>query len=156
MAIAITSPVTGQAQTGFTAPTYTLLADRAPDNNSSQWVVSALGGTQVGVTTHSVNSPFTVTVKWPSRLRRLAESVLNAFTGKRTRVPFNNYTFLVRKGAPVDSQGNVFINEARVTMKVAAGAESQSPAEIRAMASLLFGVCVQQSAGIGDTTVTGI
>jgi len=56
-----TTPVTGGAQTGFTAPTYTLSVDTAPDINGKQHAVTALGGTQAGVTSHSVSNPFTVT-----------------------------------------------------------------------------------------------
>lgn len=59
MSFTLTSPITGAAQTGFTSPTYTLTSDLAPDNNGKQVAVTALGGTQVGVTTHSVAAPFT-------------------------------------------------------------------------------------------------
>jgi hypothetical protein len=62
MAIALTTPITGTAQTGFTAPTYTIAADTAPVINSKQWVVTALGGTQTGASASLVSSPFTIAV----------------------------------------------------------------------------------------------
>jgi hypothetical protein len=41
-------------------------------------------------------------------------------------------------------------------MQVPAGSELADAANIRAMLSAAFGVLMQQSAGIGDTTVSGI
>jgi hypothetical protein len=60
MSFAPTSPVTGAAQSGLTAPTYTLTADVAPAQNAKQYAVTALGGTQTGVISHSVAAPFTL------------------------------------------------------------------------------------------------
>jgi len=76
MTISYTNPVTGAAQTGLTSPTYTLVADIAPDVNGRQWAVSALGGTQTGVRTHSASDPFTITVMRPKVFQSL---------GKQTR-----------------------------------------------------------------------
>jgi len=75
MSFNLTSPVTGASQTGFTAPTYTLTVDTAPDVNAKQWAVTALGGTQAGVSSHSVASPFTVTMFRPKVLRLLAPQI---------------------------------------------------------------------------------
>lgn len=51
MTIALSSPVTGGAQTGFTSPTYTLTADTPPaGSGGKQYAATALGGTQAGVT----------------------------------------------------------------------------------------------------------
>ena len=61
MTFSLTSPITGAAQTGFTTPTYTHVADTAPDVNGRQVAITALGGTQAGVTVHSVASPFSIT-----------------------------------------------------------------------------------------------
>ena len=68
-----TSPVTGAAQTGLTTPTYTFVADVAPDANGKQVAVTALGGTQVGVTPHSVASPFTGTFVRPKSFKALGQ-----------------------------------------------------------------------------------
>lgn len=45
MTMNLTTPLTGAAQTGFTAPTYTLTLDVNPAQNAKQWAVTALGGT---------------------------------------------------------------------------------------------------------------
>lgn len=39
--MALTSPVTGSAQTGFTSPTYTITADKFPGNNGVQYAITA-------------------------------------------------------------------------------------------------------------------
>lgn len=154
MTFALTTPVTGTAQTGLTSPTYTLTADIAPDVNGKQWAVTALGGTQTGVTTHSVASPFTVSAFRPKLYRGLG--VANPSTGVVSNIPKNTYKVIVRKGMiPLAGQSPQVMN-LTVTMDVPAGADLASPQEIRAALSLAFGSLSQQSAGLGDTEVTGI
>lgn len=154
MTVSYSSPVTGAAQTGFTSPTYTLVVDSAPDVNGKQWAVSALGGTQAGVTVHSGASPFTLTA-WRPRTFRLLGSP-NPTTGVISNVPENVYKQIVRKGCvPLAGQPTRVI-EISGTMKIPAGAETASPAEIRAALSLFIGGFTQQAAGWGDTTVSGI
>jgi len=154
MAIALTSPITGAAQTGLTSPTYTLTADNAPDNNGKQWAVTALGGTQTGVTSHSVASPFTITFTRPKVLRGLGKP--NPVTGVVSSVPRNTYKVIVRKGmlplAGQPYQTGLFT----LTCDVPAGADLTSPAEVRAALSCLFGALTQQSSGEGDTCVSGL
>lgn len=154
MAFNLSSPVTGAAQTGFTSPTYTLTDDIAPDINGKQWAITAIGGTQAGVTTHSVASPFTVTAFRPRSYRSIGSP--NPVTGVVSNIPKNTYKVIVRKGVvPLAGQSPqvMLIN---VSMDVPAGADVASPSEIRAALSLAFGALSQQSAGIGDTEVTGI
>lgn len=59
MAFVLTTPVTGQPQTGFTSPTFTIAADTPPAVNAKQYVITALGGTQTGASASLVSSPFT-------------------------------------------------------------------------------------------------
>lgn len=154
MAVTFTSPITGTAQTGLTAPTYTHVADLAPDSNGRQVAVTALGGTQTGVTTHSGSNPFTLTVVRPKVLKSLGKA--NPVTGVISNVPKNTYKFIVRKGmVPLAGQAPA-VMIATLTMDVPAGADTASPAEIRAALSALFGAVSQQSAGFGDTLVQGI
>lgn len=154
MTVSITSPVTGSAQTGLTSPTYTHVADTAPDSNGKQVAVTALGGTQTGVTISSVSSPFTTTFVRPKLLKAL--SVVDPVTGALRSVPRNEYHLITRKGAvPLTGQSSVTAS-VRTTISVPAGTDSASPAEIRAMLSMHFGVIAQQSAGIGDTVVSGV
>lgn len=154
MAFALTSPVTGLAQTGFTSPTYTLLADTPPDINSKQYAVSALGGTQTGATAHSVGNPFTVTMFRPKFYRQLGAP--NPSTGVISNVPVNQWKTIVRKGMVPLAGQPVKTGIFTLTYELPAGAEVASPAEIRAALSALFGAFSQQSAAIGDTLIQGI
>lgn len=155
MAISIPTPITGGAQTGFTSPTYTMTVDNPPDVFSKQSVVSALGGTQTGVVAHSVNVPFSLTVRRPSTLKTLFAKFLNGVTGKYTKVPTNTYTILTRKGVAIQSgqYENMLI---RTSVEVPAGADSFDIANIRAAVSAHVGLLSSQSAGIGDTVNTGV
>lgn len=96
MSFAITSPITGAAQTGFTSPTYTVVSDMAPTPQGKQVAVSALGGTQAGVTTHTVSSPFTLNFVRPPVYKTLGKP--NPTTGLIKDVPRNTYKFIGRKG----------------------------------------------------------
>jgi len=154
MTVQVTSPVTGTAQTGLTSPTYTLTADVAPDSNGKQWAVTALGGTQTGVQTHSVASPFTLTFWRPKILKVLGNPNVN--TNVISNVPNNTYKFIVRKGVvPLLGQPS---RTAVLTlqMDIPAGSDTADAEDIRAGLSLLFGAASQQSAGIGDTVCSGI
>jgi len=154
MTVNVTSPVTGAAQTGFTAPTYTLTTDIAPDINGKQWAVTALGGTQAGVSLHSVSSPFTISVFRPKVVRNIGNP--NPITGVVSNIPKNTYKVITRKGmVPLAGQSPQTMIVTTI-MDVPAGADTASPGEIRAALSAHFGTLTQQSAGMGDTEVTGI
>lgn len=154
MTFAVTSPVTGAPQTGFTSPTYTLTADTPPDINAKQWVVTALGGTQAGVSLHSVNSPFTLAMFRPKQYKQLGTP--NPSTGVISNVPSNSFKIITRKGMlPLAGQP---VKTGMVTIIVdnPAGADTASPAEMRAALSLAFGAAWQQASGVGDTVINGV
>lgn len=149
-----TSPVTGAAQTGFTAPTYTHAADVAPDDNGKQVAVTALGGTQAGVTVHSVSSPFTATIIRPRVFKALSQ--VNPTTGALPGVPKNTWKVIIRKGClPLAGQQPAIL-VAKLEIDVPAGSDTADAPNIRAALSLLIGVLTQQSAGLGDSLVSGI
>lgn len=150
----VSSPVTGGAQTGFTSPTYTLTQDTAPSLNSKQWAVTALGGTQTGVTIHSPASPFTVTIVKPVVTKVLP--IGSSTDSVSTRVPMNEYEILVRKGGTPAANWSDSINIVRLTFGARAGVDTYDPSELRAMVSLAIGTASQLSAGIGDTLTSGI
>jgi len=152
--ITVSSPITGTAQTGFTAPTYTMVADKAPDVNMNAWIVSALGGTQTGVRIHSVSDPFTLTVMKPKVPRVLPPP--NPVTGKYPPPPINRYLVRVRKGANFAANNAPVVAQATFMMDVPAGADAFDAANLRAMISLLVGELNTVSAGIGDTAATGV
>lgn len=154
MSFAPTSPITGAAVTGFTSPTYTIVADTPPNINGKQYAVTALGGTQTGVAANSVSKPFTLTFFRPPVLRVLPQ--VNPVTGVIKNIPVNTYKLITRKGATpsVNQQDTV----ARITtsIDVPAGTDTYEPEEIKAMISSHFGVGWAQSSGIADTVLSGV
>jgi len=155
MSLSLSSPVAGGAQTGFTSPTYTIVADTAPTSAGKQYAVSAKGGTQTGVDSSSSPSrPFTITLSRPQVLRSLP--VVDPVTGVLRSVPRNSYKVIVRKGVtPLAGQSSVVLN-ATLTLDIPAGADIADAANVRAALSLLVGSLNQISDSIGDTLVTGV
>jgi hypothetical protein len=154
MTFSLTSPITGGPQTNFTSPTYTLTVDTPPNANSKQWVVTALGGTQAGVLTHTVAAPFSITMFRPQNPQVL--SPVSPVTGVLTKVPTNTYKVVSRKGVlPLAGQSykNMLVT---TVIEVPAGADTADPANVRACLSAHFGAVWQQSGGVGDTTVQGV
>jgi len=154
MAITITSPVTGAAQTGFVTPTYTLVADTPPASNAKQWAVTAVGGTQTGVDVHSVSKPFTIAVFRPAQLKPLPQA--NVPTGIIKNVPSNTYKVITRKGASVAANQAPVIDRISTIIDVFAGTDSFEPTDVQAMIALHIGALSQVSAGIGDTALSGV
>lgn len=154
MTMLLTSPVTGGAQTGFTAPTYTLTADTAPDINARQFAVTALGGTQVGVTTHTVASPFTINVTRPKVFKSLGKP--NPVTGLVKNVDVNVFKVIIRKGVLPLAAQPYFPFIIRAEFSVPAGSDTADAANLRGAVSLLVGALTQLSAGTGDSLVNGI
>jgi len=148
------SPVTGAPQTGLTSPTYTLTSDSTPDGTGKQHAVTAIGGTQTGVTLHAVSSPFTITFNRPKVLKALP--LPDVATGIVRSVPRNTYTFLTRKGVtPLAGQAaqTMII---RTEISVPAGADVADSANVRAAQSAHIGALWANSAGIGDTTINAV
>jgi hypothetical protein len=154
MSFSLTSPITGGAQTGFTSPTYTHVADVAPDVNGRQVAVTALGGTQVGATVHTVASPFTVTIVRPKSFKTLSPVVPN--TGLLPSVPKNSWKIIVRKGVTPLAGQPASVMLIKIEIDVPAGADTADAPNIRAALSAAIGALNQQSAGLGDTMVSGV
>lgn len=146
------SPVTGGPQTGFTSPTYTIVADNAPSVNAKQYYVSALGGTQSGASASSLSSPFTLTMYRPSVFASAGKlDSNNVLRG----VGYNDFALLVRKGMLPLAGQQPMLAQALLKMRIPGGADLASPAEIRAMISLMAGALWAQSAGVGDSLIAG-
>lgn len=154
MTFALTSPITGTPQTGLTSPTYTLTADTAPSIKGKQSAVTALGGTQTGVTTHSVASPFTITAFLPATFRSLGKP--NPVTGLIKEVPRNTYKVITRKGV-TPLAGQPYTNMQITTIiEVPAGSDTADSANVRAALSAHLGAVYQQSSGLGDLAISGV
>lgn len=154
MSISLTSPIMGSAQTGLTSPTYTLSADIAPDINGKQYAVTALGGTQTGVTTHTMASPFTVTFTRVKNVRSVPTP--NPTTGTIGNAPMNVSKVIVRKGVTPLAGQAAQVAFVKVEIGIPAGSDSADAINLRAMLSACIGALSQQSAGLGDTVITNL
>lgn len=147
--------ITGGAYTGGTSPTFTLAGDTPPERNALQWVVTALGGTQTGVTANSASSPFTVSFWKPANIRPLPAA--NPLSGLRGSVPMNVYKMVVRKGglAAVNTPAIALF---RGTWEIPAGMDSYAPQEILAMQSFIEGLFTEEggASGIGQVLITNV
>jgi len=152
MSITLASPVTGSAQTGLTSPTFTVVADQT-NNDSKRYVVTQLGGTQTGVTTHSATRPFAIDF-W--RPRNVSPVRIPDSNGVIRQFPRNVYGVTVRKGVDVGANQATQVEKYELRCERAAGAETYQPAEGRAALSLLIGALQAQSAGWGDTLVNNV
>lgn len=150
----LTTPITGAAQTGFTTPTYTIVSEAAPDVNGKQVAVTALGGTQAGVTSHSVASPFQVNIVRPKSFKILAPVVPG--TGLLPSVPKNSWKIIVRKGVTPLAGQPASVMLIKIEIDVPAGADTADAPNVRAALSAAIGALNQQSAGLGDTLISGI
>jgi hypothetical protein len=155
MSVTLTSPLTGGVQTNTTTPAYTLTTDIAPDVNGKQWAVTALAsGTYASLRTHSVSDPSTITVYRPKVPASLPNP--NPVTGKYGPIPMNRHSIVVRKGVNFAANQAPLVATARVLIDIPAGSDAYDAANVRALYSYLIGALSQQSAGFGDTAITGI
>lgn len=153
MTVNVTSPITGSAQTNLTSPTYTHVSMSGPDSNVKQVAVTALGGTQTGVDVHSVARPFTIAFWWPKILRTLPSLSPN---GQLPQVPTNTYKLITRKGVtPLAGQPSKTM-VVTTNIEVPAGSDTADTANVRAALSAHIGALSQASAGLGDTSVSGV
>lgn len=152
MSFAPTSPVTGAAVTGLTSPTYTLTSDQNPTINGKQWYVSALGGTQTGVTTHSGSDPFTVSIYKVTNWNNVpAVTVQGTF---RTTVPRNKFSLVFRKGVtPLASMAKEIL-VARFQIDQPAGADTADAVEIAALLSMSTGLLYANASQLYTTCTT--
>jgi len=151
--IALTSPLPGGSQTGFTSPTFTLSDDQSPDNNGLQMFVSALGGTQpAAVDAHSIARPFTISY-WRPKVYKFLGGLLS--NGQLSSVPVNTRKWIVRKGVTVMDGQPPRVASCNVAFNIPAGSEEADPDNLRAMISVLVGSLNDYSDTLGDNTITG-
>lgn len=154
MAINLPSPLTGAAVTGLTTPTYTSVQDTRPANNGKQWAITALGGTQSGVESHSVGQPFTVSFFRPQNLKTPGSP--NPVTGVVKYMGANRYKVITRKGMVVDGQGRVEVGIITTTIEIPSGVDIYDQNSAKAMLSAHFGALVAEADDIVFMTNTGV
>lgn len=151
--LTMTGAITGSAVTGLTSPTYTLTSDTAVDAYTAQSAVTSLGGTQTGVSVHSVSQPFTVTARRPRSLKVPGKPNLNGYIANVGR---NTYSILIRKGVlPLAGQPYA-IAIARLEFEVPAGSELAAQPDLKALASFACGFLNSNASGLYDTWVNGL
>jgi hypothetical protein len=136
------SPVTGA--TGFSAfasPTYTLTQAQGPVPHSKKFVVSAIGGTQTGVRSHSANDAFSVTAYNVPSYKSIVLDGLGAIKS----VPFNRYAIVAHKGLLVATNQPPVNAIVRMLFDIPAGSESVDPSNLNALLCCLGGILSEQA-----------
>lgn len=152
MAIALSGAVTGSAQTGLTSPTYTVAAAQAPTSLGKQFIVASLGGTQTGVEAHAGSNPFLINFIVPANYRSV--QMINS-SGVGVSRGMNVTSVKLLKGVSVDAANNKRNMMADLAIRVPPGADIFDPESVRAALSFFFGALYNQSAGFGDTVISG-
>jgi len=154
MALTITSPITGAAMTGFTAPTHTHVSGTAPQYNGNQRLITSLGGTQTGAQVNSTTVPFRLNFVTPQVIKGPAP--LNSVTNKLAGNNRNKWLFLGQKGGLLLPSSYVYDQlNARLELDVPAGLETASPGEIKSFLSAFIGALWGNSASLADTIIAG-
>lgn len=149
----LTSPVTGAAQSGLTSPTYTIAADTPPSINGKQVYVSALGGTQSGVTVHSGSAPFTTAFFRPVNIKQVGKP--SPSTGLIPSPAKNAFKVITRKGVlPLAGQpySNMVVT---TTIEMVAGSDLADQANVKACLSMHLGSLAQVSSQLGLDCLAG-
>lgn len=153
MSLTMTGVVTGAPVTGLTSPTATLTADNAADAFTAQSVVSALGGTQTGVLTHSIASPFTVTQRRQKVLKILPKVNVAGYLASVGR---NTYSTLFRKGLTVLAGQPFQIGLTRFENEIPAGAETADQINLKGWISFIAGFIYSNTNGYVAMWTDGI
>jgi hypothetical protein len=101
-----------------------------------------------------VSKPFTITAIRPKAFKPLGPA--NQVTGFVSSVPMNRFSVITRKGAEINSAGQVKVNIVRTIVDVAAGSDLTDPESVRAMLSAHIGCLSDLSDEIGDAQVNGL
>jgi hypothetical protein len=154
MPLNLTGTITGAAITGLTTPSYTLTVDSAPTNpRGKKSVVTTIGGTQTGVTSHSISRPFFVTFTPPNVLKGLPS--VNPITGLANGpIPKNEYRFNFHSGATPLAGLSPEMIFAEVRLRIPAGVETNDRPTIRALVSFMIGVIDANAEYIANTLLT--
>jgi len=129
MAINLTGPTAAVTTATLTAATYTYSADMANDNRSKVYVVTSLGGTQTGVSAHTVDAPKMFIIKKPAVFQQ--PSAYNTVSGRYGKVP-KNVTRVLFKGSAKVAANQWELLPISLDIGVPAGATSYDRANVDA------------------------
>jgi hypothetical protein len=152
--LTLTSPVTGAAISGLTSPTYTLTSDSSDNNAEKTYAVTALGGTQTGVNTHTTERAFLIKGTKPKKPYTLSTVPVGQL---RRSIPKNLYKHSTIKDVLVDAatgeRSDAFIT---TSFRIPVGAILADEANINAAFSVHVGTLTQALQGWKDTVKTGL
>jgi len=139
MPITLSSPVSGvSSQPDLTSPTFTVVAIPAAVDGALSYGVSALGGTQTGVSAHSLAKPFTHT----------AYANMNIRTSDKTGTAVNKTRTMTRKGLVCDALGTIRQGSIEMILRLPAGSEQFDPVSVQSLISCSLGCNSQQGTAI--------
>jgi hypothetical protein len=138
--------VNGMAVTGLTSPTYTFTLDLNSGSEKS-WIITALGGTQTGVSIHSNSNPFSMKVQ---RAKFVKGAPIIGPNGSLKGGGYNIFKVSIIKGAlPLAGQApQVAIGD--FNLRIPAGSDSADAVSLAAMLSCACGFFAGQSNQIYD------
>lgn len=152
MSFTLTTVTGPTGVTGLTSPTWTMAPSTAPASNMKQFAVSALGGTQTGVSVHGISNPFTATMAVPTAYKQLGSP--NSAGVIRT-FPKNYTELLIRKGvSPLEGQPQQLMM-IRVSIGTPAGADLADPNSVASALALVGAIVWGQAEEIRKVVVTG-
>jgi len=141
MTINVTGPTAAVTTGVLTSATYTFSADMANDTRSKVFVVSAAGGTQTGVTLHTVDAPKQFIVKRPAVFQQ--PSAFNTVSGRWGKVP-KNVTRVIGRGSANVATGQTEIIPMSLDIGVPAGAPSFDRANVEASVLMFIAALYDQ------------
>lgn len=129
MSILLTGPTTASTTPVITGGTYTFVPDLPADNRSRVAVISAVGGTQTGVSIHTAEAPKQFITKRPASIAQ--PSGFNTTTGRYSKVP-KNVTRVIFRGSAKVSANQWEVIPITLDLPIPAGAESFDRANVDA------------------------
>jgi hypothetical protein len=150
----IATPVVGAAVTGLTTPGYPLTNDTSPPGSPGiAYYVGSLTGTQTGVRSHSISSPFTCAMFRPLVAKTLGTP--NPTTGIIPNVPSNTFGFTAVKGVAVAANQPYAKAYGKCSFSIPAGAETYDAVNVAALISFVGGVPFANGASFLSLFQTG-
>lgn len=151
--INLTGPTTTTGTTTLlTSPTYSFVPGIAKDPGNKAYTVSALGGTQTGVTIHSLAKPMEIIFKRFSNYLRAAK--YNSLTQLFGIVPKNTISVIGRNGVNI-SATQVEVQSVRIDISIPAGAETFDAAKVEAGTLMVLQATINQLGALLDASRTG-
>lgn len=146
MPMTLGSSVTGASAPSLTTPGFTLASMPSIVDGSAAYAVTALTGTQTGVSPHTLSQPYTVTFY----------TNLNVRVAGNGDIPLNKTRVMARKGVKVDALGTLRQASVEVIVKAPAGSETFDGNSLESLISMTIGSLSQASPTICNSVTKGL